>query len=227
MLATPVASELSVPGEAVGVGDTTSDGVALRAGGETLGPRATPVAVHAVANMPRMQRIAPIARARGRTLDMLSPSLPHAPRRIRTYDAAMVDAETARPTGFVPAVAAAGVAFATTVVYVILVVSQGDDEVLPVAFVAGYIAALGACALAGALRTRPDRVILLGTATGGLIGAAIVSLFSIGLLLLAAGALALAAWMRAGVGASPRQQLLGGIAGIGASLVFLVVLLLV
>jgi hypothetical protein len=54
-----------------------------------------------------------------------------------------------------------------------------------------------------------------------------VSLFSIGLLLLAAGALALAAWMRAGVGASPRLQLLGGIAGIGASLVFLVVLLLV
>jgi hypothetical protein len=223
MLATPVASELSGPGEGVGVGDIVSDGEVVRTGGETLGPRPTPVEVHAVARRPR---IAPIARARGRTLDM-PPSLPHAPRWIRTYDAAMVDAEHARPPGFVPAAAAAGVAFATTAVYVILIVSQGDDEVLPVVLFAGYFAALGACALAGALRTRPDRVILLGTATGGLIGAAIVSLFSIGLLLLVAGALALVAWMRAGVGASPRQQLLGGIGGMVASLVLIVFVLLV
>ena len=69
-------------------------------------------------------------------------------------------------------------------------------------------------------------VIPLGIASGGLVGAAIVSLFSIGLLLLVAGVFALVAWARAGVGASRRDQLLGGIGGVVAAFAFLAVALL-
>jgi hypothetical protein len=59
-------------------------------------------------------------------------------------------------------------------------------------------------------------------ASGGLFGAAIISLFSIGLLLLVAGVFALVAWTRAGVGASARDRLLGGIGGVAAAFGFLV-----
>ena len=130
-----------------------------------------------------------------------------------------------RLPGSAPATIAAVIAFATCALYVALIVSQGEAEIVRVAFVAVYVAALGACALVGALRTRPDRVIPLGVASGGLIGAAIISLFSIGLLLLVAGVFALVAWMRAGVGASARDQLLGGIGGLVAALAFAIVLL--
>ena len=131
-----------------------------------------------------------------------------------------------RLPGSAPATIAAVIAFATCALYVALIVSQGEAEIVRVAFVAVYVAALGACALVGALRTRPDRVIPLGVASGGLIGAAIISLFSIGLLLLVAGVFALVAWMRAGVGASRRDQLLGGIGGVVAASGFLAVALL-
>jgi hypothetical protein len=132
-----------------------------------------------------------------------------------------------RPPGVVPAAIAAGITFATVVLYIALIVSQGEGDVASVIVIATYIAGLGASALTGAVRKRPDRVVLLGIATGGLIGAAVVSLFSIGLLLLVAGVFALVAWMRAGVGASRRDQLLGGIGGAVAAFAFLVVALLV
>jgi hypothetical protein len=132
---------------------------------------------------------------------------------------------TDRLPGSAPATIAAVIAFATCALYVALIVSQGDAEIGRVAFVAVYVAGLGACALIGAMRTRSDRVIPLGIASGGLIGAAIISLFSIGLLLLVAGVFALVAWMRAGVGASSRDQLLGGIGGLVAALAFAIVLL--
>lgn len=132
---------------------------------------------------------------------------------------------TDRLPGSAPAMIAAVIAFATCAVYVALIVSQGEAEIVPVIVVVAYVAALGACALVGAMRTRPDRVIPLGVATGGLIGAAIISLFSIGILLLVAGVFALVAWMRAGVGASARDQLLGGVGGVVAALVFAIVLL--
>jgi hypothetical protein len=133
--------------------------------------------------------------------------------------------EADRLPGSAPATIAAVIAFATCALYVALIVSQGDAEIGRVAFVAVYVAGLGACALIGAMRTRPDRVILLGIASGGLIGAAIISLFSIGLLLLVAGVFALVAWMRAGVDASRRDQLLGGIGGVVAAFGFLAVAL--
>lgn len=132
-----------------------------------------------------------------------------------------------RLPGSVPAMIAAGLTFAIVGLYVAIIVSQGEADLGGVIVIAAYIAGLGVCALVGGTRPRSDRVIPLGIATGGLIGAAIVSLLSIGLLLLAAGVFALAAWMRAGVGASPREQLLGGIGGVGAASAFLVLVLLV
>jgi hypothetical protein len=70
-------------------------------------------------------------------------------------------------------------------------------------------------------------VILLGAATGGLIGAAIVALFSIGFLLLFAGVCALVAWMRANVGASSRDRLYAGAAALGTPVLFLGLVVLV
>jgi hypothetical protein len=125
-----------------------------------------------------------------------------------------------RRAGSVPALISAGVTFATAAVYVGLIVSQGSADVAATVVIAAWILALGACALVGGLRTAPDRVIPIGAATGGLIGAAVLSLFSIGALLLVAGILALLAWIRAGVEASPRQQMLGGVAGVAAALGF-------
>lgn len=130
-----------------------------------------------------------------------------------------------RPTGSAPAFVAAGLTFATAVVYVALIVSQGEFETGRVILVTALIIGLGVAALAGAMRAEPDRVIPLGIASGGLVGAAVVSLFSIGLLLLVAGVFALVAWMRAGVGASSRDQLLGGIGGAIAAFAFLLLVL--
>ncbi len=129
--------------------------------------------------------------------------------------------DSADRRGAVPATIAAGVTFATVVLYIALIISQGEADVASVIVLATYLAGLGVCALVGAARSRPDRVIPLGIATGGLVGAAVVSLFSIGLPLLVAGVFALVAWMRAGVGASRRDQLIGGIGGVAAAFAFL------
>jgi hypothetical protein len=158
-------------------------------------------------------------------LPRISPSLPHPFRPTRTYALSMGASATERRPGSAPATIAAVIAFCTCALYIVLIFSQGEVEIVPVIVVVAYIAALGACALVGAMRTRPDRVIPLGVASGGLIGAAIISLFSIGILLLVAGVFALFAWMRAGVGASARDQLLGGVGGVVAALVFAIVLL--
>jgi hypothetical protein len=125
-----------------------------------------------------------------------------------------------RPAGSLPALISAGVTFVIAGVYVGLIASQGSEDVAATVVIAAWILALGVCALVGGLRTAPDRVIPIGAATGGLIGAAVLSLFSIGALLLVAGILALLAWIRAGVEASPRQQMLGGVAGVAAALGF-------
>ena len=114
-----------------------------------------------------------------------------------------------RLPGAVPATVAAGLAFATAAVSVAIMVSQ-EEDLGGVIVITAFIPGLGVAALAGAMRAGPDRVIPLGIASGGLMGAAVVSLFSIGLLLLVAGVFAVLAWTRAGVGASSRDQLLGG-----------------
>jgi hypothetical protein len=130
-----------------------------------------------------------------------------------------------RLPGSVPATVAAALTFATAIVYVAIIVSQGEQELGGVIVITAFISGLGVAALAGAVRAGPDRVIPLGIASGGLMGAALVSLFSIGLLLLVAGVFALVAWTRAGVGASSRDQLLGGIGGAIAALVFLLLVI--
>ena len=132
----------------------------------------------------------------------------------------------ARSPGVVPAAIAAGITFVTVALYIALIVSQGEVDVAGAVVIATYLAGLGACALVGAVRTRPDRVIPLGIASGGLVGAAVVSLFSIGLLLLVAGVFGLVAWIRARMGASRRDQLVGGIGGVVAALGFLAIALL-
>ena len=109
--------------------------------------------------------------------------------------------------------------------YVAIIVTQEENEIGRVIVVTALIAGLGVAALVGATRAGPDRVIPLGIASGGLVGAAVVSLFSIGLLLLVAGIFALVAWTRAGVGASSRDQLLGGIGGAIAAFAFLLLVI--
>ncbi len=138
-------------------------------------------------------------------------------------------AETAdvRPPGFVSASIAAGITFATTAVYVALILSQEEETGLGFLLIAAYFAGLGVLVLIGGRRTRPDRVIPLGAATGGLIGSAVIAIFSIGLLLLVAGVFALVAWMRASVGATGRHQLLAGAAAVVAPLILLVFVMLV
>lgn len=221
-VAEPATNALAGPGEPVGLGGTTvGDGESSGADGETLGPWPIPVALHAVVSIARK---APIIGAFGH-LPRISPSLPHPSRRTRTYAFLMRASTRSLLPGSVAAVIAAGLTFATTALYVVVIVSQGEVKAIPVIVIATSLAGLGVCALVGGLRTRPDRVIPLGVATGGLIGAAIVSLFSIGLLLLVAGVFALAGWMRAGVGASSRDQLLGGIGGVAAAVGFLVLVL--
>ena len=130
-----------------------------------------------------------------------------------------------RLPGSVPATVAAGLTFATAVVYVAIIVSQGEQELGGVIVITAFISGLGVAALAGAVRAGSDRVIPLGIASGGLMGAAVLSLFSIGLLLLVAGVFALVAWTRAGVGASSRDQLLGGIGGAIAAFAFLLLVI--
>jgi hypothetical protein len=133
----------------------------------------------------------------------------------------------ARPPGSLPALVSACVAFLTAIVYVVVIVSQGDVDVPAAALVACWIVGLGVCALLGGLRAGPERVIALGAATGGLFGAAVLALFSIGALLLVAAIFALVAWMRAGVEVPTRQNQLGALAGIGAALGFLAVVFLI
>ena len=179
-----------------------------------------PVELHAIVSAARK---APIIGAFGQ-FPRISPSLP--PPSHPTYASRVRATASDRLPGFVPATIAAGVTFATVVLYIALIFSQGDVDIAGVITIGAYLAGLGACALAGAVRTLPDRVIPLGIASGGLVGAAVVSLFSIGLLLLVAGIVALVAWTRAGVGASRRDQLLGGIGGVVAAFGFLAVALL-
>ena len=130
-----------------------------------------------------------------------------------------------RPPGSVPATVAAGLTFSTAVVYLAVIISQGDVDIGVAIGVTVYLSGLGVAALVGGMRAGPDRVIPLGIASGGLMGAAVVSLFSIGLLLLVAGVFALVAWTRAGVGASSRDQLLGGIGGAFAAFAFLLLVI--
>jgi hypothetical protein len=228
-VAPPTSSGLSGPGETDVLGDTVSVGDSPPDDGGEIdgdGPWPIPVAVHAIEIQPkRTPRRAPSARVR-RRIPRIPPSLPHASRRTRTYPLVVTGAARDRAPGFVPAIIAAGVSFATAAVYLAVIVSQDSHDIVGSIVIAAWIVGLGVAALVGATRPSPDRVIPLGAATGGLVGAAIVSLFSIGLLLLVGGVFALVAWTRAGVGASSRDQLFGGLAGVVAAMAFLLLVIM-
>jgi hypothetical protein len=222
-VATPVSSALSGPGDPVGVGERVGEGdPSSGGGGDTLTPWPTPVEVHAAVTTVRR---APSTRVL-RHVAPIPPSLLHALRRTGTYDRHVPSPTDARSPGVVPASVAAGIAFATTVAYLVLIMSEGDLEPFPVLSFAAYFAGLGMCALLGAIRGGPDRVVWLGAATGGLIGAGIIAIFSIGLLFLVAGFCTMTAWMRSSVGVPRRQQLFAAVAAVGVpiGLFFIIVL---
>jgi len=231
-LATPTWSGLSGPGETDELGDTVSLGEPSPDDGGEIdgeGPCPIPVALQAIETQPtrrpeRTRWRPPSPRVRS-CVPRIPASLPHASRPTRTYAALVAASARTHLPGFIPATIAAGVAFATAAVYIAIIVSEGGDDIVGAIVIAAWIVGLGVAALRGASREHSDRVIPLGIATGGLVGAAIVSLFSIGLLLLVAGVFALVAWMRAGVGASSRDQLRAGIGAALAAVMFLLIVI--
>lgn len=105
--------------------------------------------------------------------------------------------------------ASALLAGSITVLYLVIIVSQGDADVVSVAVVATSFAALAAAAAIGSTRpSAAERLPWLGASTGGLIGLGVISLITIGLLLLVAGALSAMAWGAAtrSTGAGHRRE---------------------
>lgn len=97
----------------------------------------------------------------------------------------------------IPSLIAALIAFADDALYVLLIRSQGSfqDDLGRVVFVAVFIASEATIALGAALVGRPAvRTVLLGAASGGLLGLGLLGAFSIGLPLVVAGVLTAVAW---------------------------------
>lgn len=116
-------------------------------------------------------------------------------------------------------------ALATAAVYLLLILGQGGapSDVVTVAFVASYLAALAALLAASLLRrwSMVVRVSLRAAAAGGLLVLGVLAIFSIGLPLLIAGAMATGATVR-----TLRGPLLGApsISAVAAAAVAVVVL---
>jgi hypothetical protein len=103
--------------------------------------------------------------------------------------------------------AAAAIAGATSIVYVIIIVAQGEADVGRVILVLAMIlGAAMAAAVGGSTANSTMKSVLLGGASGGLLSLGYLGLFSIGLLLLVAGAVSTIGWTRAmgAVGAEAR-----------------------
>jgi hypothetical protein len=100
--------------------------------------------------------------------------------------------------------AAAAIAGATSIVYVIIIVAQGEDDVGLVVLVVAII--LGAALAAGMGASTSDlamRRISFAIASGLLLSLGALAIFSIGLLLVVAGAMSTVAWVRTMVVAEP------------------------
>ena len=116
-------------------------------------------------------------------------------------------------------------ALATAAVYLVLVLGQGSvpSDVVTVAFVALYLAALAALLAASLLRSwsMVVRLSLRAAAAGGLLVLGVLAIFSIGLPLLIAGAMATGATVR-----TRRGPVLGGssISAVAAAALAVVVL---
>lgn len=93
---------------------------------------------------------------------------------------------------------AALIAGATAIVYVVLIVGQGEAEVARVILVLAMILTAAVAAAVGASAEDPSvESLLLGGASGLLLSLGYLGLFSIGLLLLIAGIVSTIAWVRA------------------------------
>jgi hypothetical protein len=88
------------------------------------------------------------------------------------------------------AIAAGIVGLIVDATYLGIIFEQGDAEVGRIAVVAVFLLVVSLLALAGAFASTPSartRLTLLGAATGGLLTAGVLGIFSIGLPLLVAG----------------------------------------
>lgn len=82
-------------------------------------------------------------------------------------------------------------------VYLVVILAQGEADTSLVAAVAALILVCSVLAIVGGLASdlaAPPRLIVLGTATGGLLMLGVVGIFSIGLPLLVAASLCAAGW---------------------------------
>ncbi len=125
--------------------------------------------------------------------------------------------------------AAAVLAWATTIGYVLLLVQQDTVEPLAgrVVVVAATMLLLGLAAAIGAFMPRPtSRVVLAAVVVGGLLPLGVLAAMSIGVPLVVAGLLALVAGLQALPASAPRTLLLAAAAAI-ASVTLLAVGLLV
>lgn len=111
--------------------------------------------------------------------------------------------------------AAAAIAGATSIAYVIIIVAQGEADVGAVILVVAMMSGAAIAAAVGA--STPEitrRRMSLGAASGLLLSLGALAIFSIGLLLLVAGLAATVAWVRSMAG--------GGGGVLAAVLAFLV-----
>lgn len=111
--------------------------------------------------------------------------------------------------------AASAIAGATSIVYVVAIVSQGEVEVGVVSLVVAMILGAAAAAWLGASTTDlTRRRMSFAAASGLLLSLGALAIFSIGLLLLVAGLAVTVAWVRSMAG--------GGPGALGAAVAFLV-----
>lgn len=135
--------------------------------------------------------------------------------------AAPIPQRTERAPGASFAIAAAIIAIVIDGLYVGIILSQDPVEWARTLVVAAFIFASALCALGVAFGPTAARPLLAAAASGGLMTLGVLGIFSVGLPLLVAGALAIVAWVRVARGGGARLGLLcaGAFLASGAVLV--------
>jgi hypothetical protein len=130
-----------------------------------------------------------------------------------------VPRRTDRAPGASFAIAAAIIAVVVDALYLAIIFSQEPIEAGRTVFVAAFILGSAVCALGAAFGPAAARPVLAAAASGGLVTLGILGMFSIGLPLLVAGALAIVAWVRVARGGGARLGLLCAAAFLAAGAV--------
>ena len=135
--------------------------------------------------------------------------------------AAPIPHRTERAPGASFAIAAAIIAVVIDGLYLAIILSQDPVEWARTIVVAAFILVSAVCALGVAFGPAVSRPLLAAAASGGLVTLGVLGLFSIGLPLLVAGALAIVAWVRVARGTGARLAFLcaGAFVAAGAVLV--------